>query len=114
LLTSWADAVRGGFPPLGYPTKEPYAVSPERPTPTFDVEEVQSVSDTFMLWRLIQDHMGDEDRRAHLVRLFAILRVEFIASGAPQEAKAKRFKISRVHYNRLLGEAMYRFWVLHQ
>jgi len=114
LLTDWADAVRGGFPPLGYPSKQPFAVSPESPTKRFDVDEVQAVSDTMMLWRLIQDHIGDEERRAHLIRLFSILRVEFIASGAPQEAKAKRFKITRRHYSRLLGEALYRFWVLHQ
>jgi len=112
VLQEWGDAVRGGWPPLGYPVKCPFTVAPSKGEPPFNMERVESVTDTIMLWNMIQRQEPDVDRRANILRLLLILRVHFVAKG-PAEAKAKRFKVSRRTYWRLVDESMFRFWVLH-
>ncbi len=112
-LYEWGGAQRGGLPDLGYPHEQPFSVTPSKMPPSYDIERVQAITDTFTLWTLVCERMADADDRSNQRRLMGVLRVYFIGQG-PSESCAKKMGCSRQHFYRLLGEAMYRFWRIHE
>lgn len=111
-LEEWGRAQRGGFPDLGYPREQPFSVTPSKMPPSYDADKVQAITDTLTLWNLAQREIRDTDRRAEVLRLLFVLRLHFI-SDAPAESKAKRMKVSKRTFWRLVDEATCRFWILH-
>jgi hypothetical protein len=111
-LYEWGGAMRGGKPHLGFPNKAVFAQVPSKGGPSHDPDKVQAISDSFVLWNLVQQECGDAETREMLGRLQRALKLHFIAQ-IPAEASAKRMKTSRTSFYRMLGDAMYRFWVLH-
>ena len=111
-LTEWGKAQKGGFPDLGYPREQPFSITPSKAPPSHDPDKVDAISDTLTMWTLIQREVPDIEKRANMLRLLLILKTHFV-SDAPAESKAKRFKVSRSSFWRLVDESMFRFWVLH-
>ena len=111
-LYEWGGAMRGGFPDLGYPSQQPFASLPSKSPPTYDADKVDAITDTFVMWNLIQREIADILVRREFEKLQRAIKLHFIRQG-PAEANAKRMNIGRTKFYRLVGEAMYRFWVLH-
>ena len=111
-LTEWGNAQRGGWPDLGYPKEQPFSNEPTKMPPSYDLDKVDAITETFVLWTLSLGEIPDIDKRARVKRLLKVLKVHFI-SDAPAEAKARRFKVRRSRFWELVNEASFRFWVLH-
>lgn len=111
-LYEWGGAMRGGWPKIGYYSEQPFSITPSKMPPSHDADKVQAITDTFVMWVLIQRETDDAEIRSELGRLQRALKLYFVRQG-PAEANAARMKVSRRTFYRILGEAMYRFWVLH-
>lgn len=111
-LYEWGGAMRGGMPKIGYYSEQPFSITPSKMPPSYDADKVQAITDTFVMWVLIQKEADDPEIRAELGRLQRALKLYFVRQG-PAEANAARMKVSKRTFYRILGEAMYRFWVLH-
>ena len=111
-LVEWGRAQRGGWPDLGYPKEAPFSNEPQRQPPSYDLDKVDAMTKTLILWTLELHNIPDLDKRARFARMLKVLKVHFI-SDAPAEAKARRFKTSIRTFWRLVDEASFRFWLLH-
>lgn len=112
-LYEWGSAQRGALPDLGYPHRNTLDVSPDsRRTPTYDPKKVDEMDRTFRWWSELICALADEDGKRQQNRMMAALRSHFI-SERPAEASAERLGVSRATFYRMLGDAMRRFWMLH-
>jgi len=110
-LEEWGKAMRGGWPDLGYPKKQPFVKS-DAVEFRYDVDKVQAMTDTFTLWRLAIRDIEDDYIMRKMLDLILTLRIHYI-SDRPIESKAKSMNISKSTFKRRLSESIYRFWFLH-
>jgi len=110
-LYEWGGAQRGGAVNLGFYSEQVFCRSPRQGRPPHNPDKVDAITDAMTLWRLIGEMAGGwaqvEVRRRH-----SILIRYFVHQG-PVARMAKAEGISRQHFYRLLGEAMFTFWVLY-
>lgn len=112
-LYEWGGAQRGGLPNLDYPSKNILHVRPEEnAAPLYDPEKIEEMDQTFRWWTQVVQQLCDPDHRAQQRRMMRAIRVYFIAQ-LPAEACAHRLGVSRATFYRVLGDAMRRFWMLH-
>lgn len=110
-LTEWAAANAGGMPDLGYYHEQHFHRSPEPGGRTWNPDRVDALTDSITLWRLIAQGSGGHALRA-CKRLQRVLALHFLG-GDTAARNAKRMGVSRQHYYRLLDDAMFTVWVVH-
>lgn len=111
-LYEWGGAQRGALPDLGYPHRQPFATPDSKPTPLYDPQKVDEIDQTFRYWNGLVEELSAPDKRREQRRLMRAIRCYFIAQ-LPAESCAERLGVSRATFYRILGEAMFRFWLLH-